>query len=683
MAKDKKKRGQRKKKKRDRTAASRWYAPQALAAKADDGFLALARGLGVASRYVGDGATSTVAGAGRMLGVKKDGSTVELPVGEEIEGSVSVEEPADRVDAQEELVRGWEDDAALDLPEAPQISSDAFEISDQLESLANLADDEQWNSDAQVWPSRAETITSDRAFDLPLPAQADQADEPSDDDSAPKRRWWDEWREDEVPRYLKSNIEDAQWIVEDEARDDAAPASEADDILQALDEADYFEESDRVEAAAHGADDDVDEYDVGYRDAGSAHMEDSEYGAVDVTGVFDSRSDGESAPLPDWAADSFGTEPQPPTPVLADASAGLSADGGPSTQPAATARSGRRAISVHTLMRRYPAKNKVESIRLRAAVDDLLNGSEQAKSRALGVLASRGAAAAPFLVAALTTASNPVAREAIEWLVEVLDTDQLPTLLVDLLSARNVELRLLALPGIPRVQPAQAKALLMKASRDRAAIVRRRTISFLSWQQSSWGMAEIRRLCDDIDLGVKMAALEALMKVRPSEARLMAQKVADTARSTQRRLALALLDRYDPTKQQARRETVSLATAAPAAAVPAPAVPAPAVPAAPAPPVAAAVASSPKPLIIERQRPTAEKAEQDVPRPEARVAAATPPPATAPAQVAAPAKATVKAAAKATPKATEVRGADRRTSPKRKKQADRRKATKARPRVKD
>ena len=665
MAKDKKKRGQRKKKKkRERKAASRWYTPQNIADKADDGFLALARGLGVASRYVGDGASSTVAGAGRILSTKKD-AEAGSESGETQETTSSAEaasEPSDRIESQDELVRSWEDAAVQDLPELGESDSEPLVVSDPLESLANLADDDSWTSGTESASSDVEAIA-------PESAEGDSAEVFDDEDSSPKRRWWDEWKEDEVPRYLKSNIEDAQW--DDEGQGDegseaeaAAPethtATESDDIFQALDDADYFDDG----ASDDDASDDRASDDLGsdYSDDYASTYDDDELQTDDVF-AFDGQAD-----LP-ASAEIAPAETEVDESLEANADSALDEEGTGSVVK--VPRLARRAISVHTLMRRYPAKNKVESIRLRAAVDDLLNGSEVAKSRALRVLAARGAEAAPFLVAALTTASNPVAREAIEWLVEVLDADQLPALLLDLLSARNVELRLLALPGIPRLSPAHAKLLLMKASRDGAGIVRRRTISFLSWQPSSWAMAEIRRLCDDIDLGVKMAALEALIKIRPNEARLMVQKVLDSGSSTHRRLASALLRRYDPANKRERPNATRILTATPPASAAVTSLPA----AAPSTPAGSDDGVPALPIIHE-------------PPPRA---AAKPPVSTEPAEVEKLATPVApKPVAKAQPAVT--RGSDRRKSAKRKKTPDRRKASKAgkagkagkaRPRVKD
>jgi len=85
--------------------------------------------------------------------------------------------------------------------------------------------------------------------------------------------------------------------------------------------------------------------------------------------------------------------------------------------------------------------------------------------------------------------------------------------------------------------------------------VRRRAISYVSWHDSSWAVAEIMRLCDDQQPDVKWAAVEALVAMRPSDAydhlELMMPSLAP---AYQRRAAALLARRNSSTTSVLRRE---------------------------------------------------------------------------------------------------------------------------------
>jgi hypothetical protein len=177
----------------------------------------------------------------------------------------------------------------------------------------------------------------------------------------------------------------------------------------------------------------------------------------------------------------------------------------------------RPPLDIEPLLKKHAPEDKVKAIMLRKALDDLLNGSEGAGKSALETLVGQGQVAGPLLVACSREGSAQVVETALEGLRQI-DWPCHVDSISGVLESSDTELRIIALRAAGRLTDERKRPLLERGLRDPVARVRRRALSYLSWHDSSWAIAEIMRLCDDQEPDVKWAAVEALMTLRPSEA---------------------------------------------------------------------------------------------------------------------------------------------------------------------
>ncbi len=192
------------------------------------------------------------------------------------------------------------------------------------------------------------------------------------------------------------------------------------------------------------------------------------------------------------------------------------------------------------LKQRYP-RDRVQAIRLRKTLDDLLLGSEAARQSALKNLVGLRQVAEPFMVSSLQTASPQVAEIAIAGLSQI-GSQRLIGCISDVHASSDPELRMVALRAAQRLADDEARPFLERGLRDPDAKVKRRTLSYLSWHDSPWALAEIKRLCNDPESEVKWAALEALLTVRPSEAYYNLELMMPSLDPAYRRRAITLLE---------------------------------------------------------------------------------------------------------------------------------------------
>ena len=175
------------------------------------------------------------------------------------------------------------------------------------------------------------------------------------------------------------------------------------------------------------------------------------------------------------------------------------------------------AANIDALLSEHIPKDKVQATRLRNALDNLINGSETARKSALEALVELGEDAGPSLVACSRVASPEVVELALEGLRQ-LGWHCLVSSISAVLESPSIEMRIIALRAAGQLVDDRRRALLERGLRDPVSRVRRRTISYVSWQGSSWAVSEIMRLCDDVKEDVQWAAIEALMALKPTEA---------------------------------------------------------------------------------------------------------------------------------------------------------------------
>jgi hypothetical protein len=174
-------------------------------------------------------------------------------------------------------------------------------------------------------------------------------------------------------------------------------------------------------------------------------------------------------------------------------------------------------LDLEAFLKQHSPRDKVEAMRLRKTLGDLLLGSEAARQSALKSLVGLRQVAEPFMVASLQTASPQLAEIALTGLSQI-GSHRLIGCISDVYASSDPELRIVALRAAQRLTDEEARPLLERGLRDPDAKVKRRALSYLSWNDSPWALAEIRRLCNDPEPETKWAALEALLTVRPSEA---------------------------------------------------------------------------------------------------------------------------------------------------------------------
>jgi len=148
-------------------------------------------------------------------------------------------------------------------------------------------------------------------------------------------------------------------------------------------------------------------------------------------------------------------------------------------------------LDLEALLKQHFPRDRVEAIKLRKALDDLLHGPEPACLSALKTLVGLGQVAEPFLVASLQVASPQAAEIALEGLSRI-DSQRLTGCISDVLASSAPELRIVALRAAQRLRDDEARPFLEQGLRDPSARVKRRVLSYLSWHDSSWALAETR-----------------------------------------------------------------------------------------------------------------------------------------------------------------------------------------------
>jgi HEAT repeat protein len=165
-------------------------------------------------------------------------------------------------------------------------------------------------------------------------------------------------------------------------------------------------------------------------------------------------------------------------------------------------------MDVHAVLRESRDLDRIKKVRTRAALDDLLRGSQATRAGALEAFRDLGPAVAPVLLASLGKVPREAGAELVKCLVETMDSAQLPSLLAHLLENGDLQQRMIALAAVRRVKPASGRALLAKACQDPSAVIRRRVITCLSWYRTPWAIGLIKELAYDEDAGVRSAASE-------------------------------------------------------------------------------------------------------------------------------------------------------------------------------
>ncbi len=200
----------------------------------------------------------------------------------------------------------------------------------------------------------------------------------------------------------------------------------------------------------------------------------------------------------------------------------------------------RPSLDVEALLEEHLPQDKVKAIVLRKALGDLLHGTEATRNSAIETLAGQGEISGPLLVACLRENSLEVIDSAFEGLRQI-GWDCPPGLISDMLGSSKAELRIIALRAAQQLTDEQQRPLLERGLRDPNARVRRRAISYVSWHNSSWAVAEIMRLSDDPEPDVKWAALEALVALSPSDGCEHLKLMMPSLAPTYQRQAAALL----------------------------------------------------------------------------------------------------------------------------------------------
>lgn len=209
-------------------------------------------------------------------------------------------------------------------------------------------------------------------------------------------------------------------------------------------------------------------------------------------------------------------------------------------------------IDMEALLKQRFFRDRVEAIKVRKAMDDLLHGSEVARLNALKTLVGLCQVAEPFLIAALKKASPQVAEIALEGLSQI-DSDRLVSCISDAFASPDHKLRIVALRVAQRLTDDTARSFLDQGLHDPSEKVKRRALSYLSWRDSSWALARITRLCEDPNPDVKWAALEALLAIKPSEAYDTLELMMSSLDPIHRRRALTLLERRKSLPSPARK----------------------------------------------------------------------------------------------------------------------------------
>lgn len=184
-----------------------------------------------------------------------------------------------------------------------------------------------------------------------------------------------------------------------------------------------------------------------------------------------------------------------------------------------------------------------QRVQLRSAVDDLLHGSDVARASAARALEALGRGAEAILVDCAYSTSPAVVEACLESLVNI-GSRKLPQLLPRIASAEDHKLRLVALRVARHLDDAARKPLLVAALRDPHPILRRRVLTYVSWERAAWAKGEVLRLCYDPDPTVRWAALEALAAVHPEEARMRLDGMFPGMDAALRRHAVRLLERH-------------------------------------------------------------------------------------------------------------------------------------------
>jgi hypothetical protein len=200
-------------------------------------------------------------------------------------------------------------------------------------------------------------------------------------------------------------------------------------------------------------------------------------------------------------------------------------------------------VDIKALLKLYTPKGKSKAIRLSKALDDLLRGSEAARAASVNRLIAMGREVEPILVE-LARVTDPRIVESALAALRGINSPKLIDSVYEAFTSEDPDFRLVALRAAQQLSDEDARFFLDQALRDPSAKVRRRVLSYLSWCDGSWALAEVHRLCDDPDPEVKWAALEVLMSLKPIEAYERLELELPTFDPSTRRRAVRLIEQH-------------------------------------------------------------------------------------------------------------------------------------------
>jgi HEAT repeat protein len=200
-------------------------------------------------------------------------------------------------------------------------------------------------------------------------------------------------------------------------------------------------------------------------------------------------------------------------------------------------------VDIKALLKRYAPQGKSKAIRLSKALDDLIRGSKAARAASIETLIKMGREAEPILVVLVKATDLQIVEAALAGLSGI-NSPKLIDSICEVFSSEDADFRLVALRAAQQLGDDQVRYFFEQALRDPSAKIRRRVLSYLSWCDGSWALAEVHRLCDDPDLEVKWAALEVLMSLKPIEAYERLELELPTFDPTTRRRAVRLIEQH-------------------------------------------------------------------------------------------------------------------------------------------
>jgi hypothetical protein len=160
----------------------------------------------------------------------------------------------------------------------------------------------------------------------------------------------------------------------------------------------------------------------------------------------------------------------------------------------------------------------VRAADVRAAIDDWLNGSQDARRGALDYLVGLREKAEPFFIASVREGSADIAECALEGLDRI-GSPRVTGCVSELLGYPEPEFRLAAMRVAQRLDDRFARRCLVRAVGDPSPMVRRQVIAWLGWRTAPWAIEKLWELSEDPVTAVRWAALNALVKHEPTEVR--------------------------------------------------------------------------------------------------------------------------------------------------------------------